>query len=34
MRDFFELLAAMIAGFLLVLALPLLLVNDVQTIRE
>jgi len=27
MRDFFELLAAMIAGFLLVLVLPFLLIN-------
>lgn len=34
MRDFFELLAAMIAGVLLVLVLPFLLINDVQTISE
>lgn len=34
MKDFFELLAAMFVGVVLVLALPLLLINDVQTVNE
>jgi len=34
MKDFFELLVAMFVGVVLVLALPLLLINDVQTVNE